>query len=85
MEFKGQIDDVDYNASDGKSFKYKTKIIGNRPAQPPWPGNPWYADQPPQPAVPSLNVEVPIPLRYLGNFWRSLNLPLMKSEVRSKW
>ena len=31
-------------------------------AQPPWP--PW-----PQPAVPPLNAEVPIPLKYLSNFW----------------
>ena len=26
--YRDEIDDVDYNASDGKSFKYKTKIVG---------------------------------------------------------
>ena len=27
--YRDEIDDVDDNASDGKSFKYKTKIVGN--------------------------------------------------------
>ena len=37
--YRDEIDDVD-NASDGKSFKYKTKILGKtsrRPAQLPQP------------------------------------------------
>ena len=37
---RGEIDDVNYNVSDGKSFKYKTKIIGKtseRPKRPPKP------------------------------------------------
>ena len=38
--YRDEIDDADSNASDCKSFKYKTKVIGNiaqrpqRPAQP---------------------------------------------------
>ena len=35
--YRDKTDDVDDNASDGKSFKYKTKIVGKtpqRPAQP---------------------------------------------------
>ena len=39
--YRGEIDDVADNATDGKSFKYKTKITGRkeerpvRPAKPP--------------------------------------------------
>ena len=29
--YSNEIDDVDDNAPDGKSFKYKTKIVGNTP------------------------------------------------------
>ena len=32
--YRDEIDDVDDNASDGKSFKYKTKIVGNTPERP---------------------------------------------------
>ena len=28
-----------------------------------------------------LNAEVVVPLQYLSNFWRSLNLPLIKCEI----
>ena len=27
------------------------------------------------------NVELAIPLKYLGNFWRALNMPLITCEV----
>ena len=33
--YKDEIDDVNDNASDGKSFKYKTKIVGKTPERPP--------------------------------------------------
>ena len=33
------------------------------------------------PPVPSLNVEVTIPIKYLSNFWRFLNLPLIICEI----
>ena len=55
--------DVNDNASDGKPFEYNTKIIGETPERPPQPGNPGNADQSAQPPVPSLNVEVTIPLK----------------------
>ena len=29
--YRDEIDDVDYNASDGKSIKYKIKIVGKTP------------------------------------------------------
>ena len=32
--YRNEIDDVDDNTSDGKSFEYKTKIVGNTPALP---------------------------------------------------
>ena len=34
------------NASDDKSFKYKTKIVGETPEKPPKPGNPGDPDRP---------------------------------------
>ena len=32
--YRDKIDDVDDNASDGKLFEYKTKIVGNTPERP---------------------------------------------------
>ena len=79
--YRDEIDDVDDNASDGESFKYKTKIVGKtlqRPAQPDLDQD---ENQEPQPPEPALNVEVTIPLKYLSNFWRSLDLPLINCEI----
>ena len=33
--YRDKVDDVDDNASDGKSFKYKIKIVGKTPERPP--------------------------------------------------
>ena len=63
------FDDDDNNGSDGKSFKYTTKIMGKTEARP-------Y-----QPPIPPLNTEVTIPLKYLNNFWRSPDLPLINCEI----
>ena len=52
-----------------------TKIVEKTPAQP---GNEEDADRP---AVPTLNVEVTIPLKYLSNYWRILDLPLRNCEI----
>ena len=60
--YRDETDDVDDNASDGKCFKYKTKIMGITPARP---GNEGDANPA---AVPTLNVEVTIPLKYLSSF-----------------
>ena len=79
--YRDKINDVDDNASQGKSFKYMSKMIGNAPAQPSQHGHLGHADWPVQPPVPSLNIEVSIPFKYLSNFWRSFNLSLINCEV----
>ena len=73
--YRDEIDDVDGNALDGKSFEYEAKIVRNAPERP---GN--EGDANPSP-VPTLNVEVTIPLKYLDNFWRSLVLSLINCEI----
>ena len=60
--YRDEIEDINDNLSDGKSFKYKTKIVGNAPAIS---GNEGDENWPP---VPSLNVDVTIPLKHLSNF-----------------
>ena len=37
--YRDKLDDVDNNASEGKSFNYKTKIVGKTPQRPERPGN----------------------------------------------
>ena len=37
--YREEIDDEDDNTSNGKSFKYKTKIVGKTPERLPRPGN----------------------------------------------
>ena len=76
-----KINNINDNASDGKSIKYKTKIVGKTPERPAQPGNKKDANWTTQPAVPTLNVEVTIPLKYLSNFWRFLDLPLINCEA----
>ena len=49
--YRHEIDDVDDNASDCKSFGYKTKIVGKTSERPEWPGNEGDADRPQQPPV----------------------------------
>ena len=79
--YRDKIDDVDDNASDGKSFEYKTKIVENTPERSENEGDP---NRPP---VPTLNVEVTIQLKNLSNFWRFLDLPLIncETELRLSW
>ena len=78
--YRDEIGDVDNDASDNKSSKYKTKIIGKTEASPtrqaqPDPNQDWnQTPQPTQPPIPPLNTKVTIPLKYLSNFWRSLDL-----------
>ena len=91
--YRDEIDDVDDNISDGKSFKYKTKIVGKTPVRPEWseraPQQPPNLDgsqlqrpeRPPQPPVSGLNTEVTIPLKELSNFWRFFDLPLINCEI----
>ena len=56
IDKEADLDDVDDNASDGKLFKYKTKIVGNAPKRP---GNEGDVNRQP---VPTLHIEVTIPL-----------------------
>ena len=61
------------------SFQYKNKIIGNT----------YNIDSTIVSAAGGArkNVELAIPLKYLGNFWRALNMPLISCEVslELKW
>ena len=63
------------------TFKYKNKIIGN----------PYDVDAGTQGYDVNKNgtqkVELAIPLKYLGNFWRAPNIPLISCEVslKLKW
>ena len=50
---------------DSKSFKYKTSITGNTKNN----------------GDGKNETEVVIPLKYLSNFWRNLNIPLINCEV----
>ena len=68
-----------------KSFKYKTSIIGSTYNVPrritDEDGNPpntpdYIADK-----RVTKKVEIAVPLKYLGNFWRALDIPLANCEV----
>ena len=56
---------INISIRNSKSFGYKTEIIGSLDA-----GEDEKED-----------VEIAIPLRYLGNFWRSLDIPLINCEI----
>ena len=75
-----------------KAFKYKNKIIGDtydvnstilNPAGNARIRNPNYSAN----NSGKKSIELPIPLKYLGNFWRALNIPLISCEVslELKW
>ena len=71
--FKNDIENTD----DFKSFEYKAKLLGNTAAQP----------APNQAYRILKNVAIALPLKYLNNFWRSLEMPLIncKVELKLKW
>ena len=85
--YRDEIDNVDNDDSEVKSFKYNTNIIEKTPARPLRPAQvPLNPDgtQPPrpqQPSIPRLNTEVTIPLKYFSNFWKSTNFPLINFEI----
>ena len=87
LYYRDEIGDVYNSSSDGKSFKYNTKIIGKTeaiPAQLAQQDSGQDGNKPPRPAQPPilpLNTEVTIPLKYLSNFWRFFYLPLINCEV----
>ena len=63
--------DVDFTADILSSFKYKSSFIGNNDAD--------GANRKKE------GVKKAIPLKYLSNFWRSLEIPLIKVEFSLKW
>ena len=80
--FYSKDDATNFNAdvaSDNnfKYFKYKAKLLGNTVAQPiPYQANGILK-----------NVTIAVPLIYLNNFWRSLEMPLIncKVELKLEW
>ena len=91
--YRNEIDNADDDASGGKSLKCKTKIIGKTEARLDQPsqlgpddhGNP--EPRPYQPLIPPSKTKVVAPLKYLSNFWRSLDLPIANCEIELdlKW
>ena len=69
------------NVVNSEAFKYKNKIIGNT----------YNIDAAAEGYDVNKNgtqkIELAIPLKYLGNFWRALNIPLITCEVflELKW
>ena len=69
------------NVVNSEAFKYKNKITGNT----------YNVDAAAEGYDVNENgtqkIELAIPLKYLGNFWRALNFPLISCEVFSelKW
>ena len=64
--------DIEDN-DDFKSFKYKTKLVGKTEVD--------YANGT------SKNAAIAVPLKYLSNFWRSLEMSFINSrvELKLKW
>ena len=66
-------EDADLTINNASSFKYKANLIGNTVAD--------GANRKNE------NVKIAVPLKYLSNFWRSLEMPLAnrKIEFSLKW
>ena len=64
------------NVVNSGTFKYKNKIIGNT-----------YNVTAGNDRLGTKKIELAIPLKYLGNFWRALNIPLISCDVflELKW
>ena len=63
--YSGAVGNINYSIKDSKSFDYKTSITGKLE------GNNVEKD----------DTEIAVPLKYLGNFWRTLEIPLINCEV----
>ena len=72
---RDEIDDTNDNASEGKSFEYKTKTTGKTPIQPD------AEEDDNRENVPSFDKKVTIPFKYLSNVWRSVDLLLTDREA----
>ena len=94
-ELSDDADDINFDnikVVNSNTFKYKNKIIGNKydvDARIPNPDDAGQTDN--HIYIANKNgtqeIELPIPLKYLGNFWRALNIPLISCEVslELKW
>ena len=58
---------ADLTANNSSSFKYKVSLLGN----------PVFANN-----IAKINVKVAIPLKYLSNFFRSLEMPLINCKIK---
>ena len=83
-ELAGEANDnnnLNKNVADSKSFKYKTNITGSTydVARRITDEDGNLADNPDYVANKrgTKEVEISVPLKYLGNFWNSLNIPLV--------
>ena len=56
---------INISIRNSESFDYKTKIVGSLAAG----------------ELEKDDIEIAIPLKYLGNFWRSLDIPLINCEI----
>ena len=79
-------DNADIKVVNSNTFKYKNKIIDNTydvDARIPNPDGAGQIDNPIYIANKNgtQEVELAIPLKYLGNFWRALNIPLISCEL----
>ena len=59
------VANINYSIKDSKSFDYKTSITGKLE------GNNVEKD----------DIEIVVPLKYLSNFWRTLDIPLNNCEI----
>ena len=64
---------ADLTADNSCSFKYKVKLLGNIPQ---------LATDADAARVGRLNVKVVVPLKYLSNFFRSLEMPLINCKIK---
>ena len=71
--YYGDKIDVYDNAPDGKSFAYKTKIVGSTPEKPINEGDKN------RPSAPTLNCQYSTQI--LNNVWRSFDLPLINCKT----
>ena len=62
---------VNLTADNSTSFKYKVNLLGNIAAT-----------NPDNACVGRLNVKIVVPLKYLSNFFRSLEMPLINCKIK---
>ena len=61
----GANDNINYSIKNSKSFEYKTNITGKLENN----------------NVEKGGVQIVVPLKYLSNFWRTIDMPLINCEV----